>query len=65
MVLAPLIAFPWQKIRAGMLEGGEDATASLPQLLHSARMFVAGELVWTPDLWMGRPLLADPSFAML
>jgi hypothetical protein len=65
LLLAPLVAFPWREIRAGMLDGGDDATANLPGLIYSARMFLSGELLWTPDLWMGHPLLAEPEFATL
>jgi len=65
LLIAPLIAFPWREISAGLLDGGDDATANLPELIYSARMFLHGELLWTPDMWMGHPLLAEPEFAVL
>jgi hypothetical protein len=50
---------------AGMMDGGDDRLALLPLMLHSARQFLRLELLWSPDLWMGMPLLAEPEAATL
>jgi hypothetical protein len=65
LLLAPLVVFPWRFIAAGLLDGGDDALANLPQLIYSARMLLQGEMFWTPDLWMGHPMLGEAEFATL
>lgn len=65
MLVAPLVVFGWTFIANGFTDNGDDLLANLPELLHSARMALSGEILWTPSLWMGMPLLAEPEFATL
>jgi hypothetical protein len=62
---APWIAFPVGFIPRALLDGGDDLLANLPELLYSARKLLEGEILWTPELWMGHPLLGEPEFASL
>lgn len=64
-VAALFAAFPVGFVRSGLLDGGDDALANLPELVYSGRKLLEGEVLWTPDLWMGHPLLGEPEFATL
>lgn len=64
-VLTPLCVFPWALLRAGLLQGGDDTHSNLPLLSHAAARLAELEVGWTPWLWLGTPLLAEPEFATL
>ncbi|HMJ10701.1 MAG TPA: hypothetical protein VK524_04800, partial [Polyangiaceae bacterium] len=59
----PLLVFPWRFVRSGLLDGGDDALSNLPLLRHSAEQLLSLEVLWTPALWLGTPLLEEPEFA--
>lgn len=63
LLAAPWIAFSPAFIPKALLDGGDDLLANLPELLYSGRKLLEGEILWTPALWMGHPLLAEPEFA--
>lgn len=63
LVAAPWIAFPPEFIPKALLDGGDDLLANIPELVYSAKKLLQGEIFWTPDLWMGHPLLGEPEFA--
>lgn len=63
LVAAPFVAFPPDFVPKALLDGGDDLLANIPGLIYSARKLLEGEVLWTPSLWMGQPLLAEPEFA--
>jgi hypothetical protein len=60
---APFVAFPADFVSKALLDGGDDLLANIPELVYSGKKLFEGEVLWTPELWMGHPLLAEPEFA--
>jgi hypothetical protein len=63
LIAAPFIVFPPAFVPKALLDGGDDLLANLPELVYSGKKLLDGEIFWTPELWMGHPLLAEPEFA--
>ena len=62
-LISPFIVYPWAFVRAGLLDGGDDAIFNLPVLRHSAEKLLHLHVSWTPSLWLGTPLVDEPEFA--
>lgn len=62
LLAAPLAVFPFDFVSKALLDGGDDVLANIPELVHSGEELLHGEIFWTPRLWMGHPLLAEPEF---
>src|SRR5690242_1869694 len=62
LLAAPLVVFPLSFIPKALLDGGDDVLANIPELVYSGEELLHGEIFWTPRLWMGHPLLAEPEF---
>src|SRR5689334_10913015 len=63
LLAAPWVAFPPDFIPKALIDGGDDVLANIPELVYSGKKLLEGEIFWTPALWMGHPLLAEPEFA--
>jgi hypothetical protein len=64
--LTPLLVFPWRFIAEGMMQlGCDDMLSNLPMLRYSASKLLSGELLWTPDLWLGYSMIGEPEFGVL
>lgn len=63
LLVAPFLGFPADFVSRALLDGGDDLVANIPELVYSARKLLEGEVLWTPELWMGHPILGEPEFA--
>jgi hypothetical protein len=65
LLLAPWVVLSPQFVFRAELDAGDGAFARLAAWLQSAHSLLAGELLWTPESWLGQRLLGVPAFATL
>lgn len=63
LLLAPFAALSPEFVSRSLFSERSDALDRLPELVHSARALLSGEVLWTAGLWLGQPLLGDANFS--